>query len=252
MNIENTTNVTVANRRPEGRFYVVMSVVAFGIAFAGFAPAMMNSAGRTAPLTWAVGLHGLIFTAWLVLLLAQSLLVSQRRISLHRKMGYAGAGLAVLIVGSGCLAARAMARRGHDLSGDLIHGPKDSMDALLVFQLGDLVSFAVLIGLAVWYRNRPQVHKRLVFFATMGGLMPAALAHIIGHSATLRSLPGPVVLIPLAALFFAPAVHDRFSRGGMHPVSLWVAVAMLVWANVRAALIAPSEPWHSFVEWFIR
>ncbi len=239
-------------RRPEGRFYIVMSVVAFVIVFAGFAPALMNSTSRKASLTWAVGLHGCIFTAWLVLFLTQCLLISQGRISLHRRLGYLGAGLALLMVLSGYAAALTMARRGHDLSGDLIHGPNDSMDVLLAFQLGDILSFAVLVGLALWHRNRAQAHKRLMYFATMGALMPAALAHIIGHSAVLRGIRAPIVLVPLAALFFAPAVHDRLSRGRMHPISLWTGVAMLVWANVRAGFIAPSQAWHNFVAWFVR
>jgi hypothetical protein len=122
---------------------------------------------------------------------------------------------------------------------------------LLVFQLGDLVSFSILVGLAVWCRNRPDVHKRLMLLATVGALMPAALAHIIGHSPVLREIRAPIILIPLVVLLFAGAVHDRLSRGRIHPVSLWVAVALLVWANLRAVVIGPSEVWHKFAAWLI-
>src|SRR5690349_763028 len=61
--------------------------------------------------------------------------------------------------------------------------PDSSAD---VFQIGDLVSFALLVAVAVWQRHRPAVHKRLMVLATVGGLMPAALTHLIGHSPALR------------------------------------------------------------------
>jgi hypothetical protein len=42
-----------------------------------------------------------------------------------------------------------------------------------------------------------------------------------------------------------------FTLGRIHPVSLWVAVAMLVWSNLRAMVVGPSETWHKFAEWLI-
>jgi hypothetical protein len=45
--------------------------------------------------------HGVIFTSWLLLLIAQTLLVSMGRTDLDRKLGWVGVGLAglMLIVG---------------------------------------------------------------------------------------------------------------------------------------------------------
>jgi hypothetical protein len=31
-----------------------------------------------------------------------------------------------------------------------------------------------------------------------------------------------------------------------------VAIALFVWANLRAAIIGPSEAWHQFAAWLIR
>lgn len=145
----------------------------------------------------------------------------------------------------------AMARRGFDLSGDISNGP-GGVRGQLVFQFGDLVSFTLLVAAALWYRRRPELHKRLMVLATVGGLMPASLAHLIGHSPALRQAPAPIILIPLTILYFAPAVHDRWSQGRVHPVSLWVAVALLAWANIRAAIIGPSAAWRDFTDWLIR
>lgn len=246
-----TTPTANATRRDEGRFYIGMAIAATATAIAGFGPAIVDPASRKAPLTWSVGLHGAVFGGWLLLFLAQTLLASKGRIAVHRRLGYAGAGLAVLMLVSGYLTTIEMARRGYDLSGDLI-GDSGDMLMLMVFQLGDLLCFGALVALAVLFRSRSDVHKRLMLLATVGGLMPAALSHIIGHSPFLRGFHPAIILIPYVAFLFAGAVHDRLSRGRIHPVSLWVALAVFVFSNLRAAVIGPSDAWREFATWLIR
>ena len=235
--------------RRRTRFYTGMALVAIAIVIAGFGPGFVKGAGRRAPVNLLVGLHGAVFTAWLLLFLAQTLLVGKGRLGAHRRLGYVGAALAVLMVVFGYTTAIAMARRGFDLSGDL-NAAADPL-GLLVFQLGDLLSFGVLVGAAVWYRRRPEVHKRLMLLATVGSLMGAPLVHLISHIPPLRDTKAPVILIPFVLLYFASAVHDRLRRGRIHPVSLWGAVALFVWANLRAAVINPNPNWRQFAGWLV-
>ncbi len=251
LNTSTTMPFAAAASRAEGRFYIGMALAAAATAIAGFGPALVDPASRRAPLTGAVGLHGVIFSAWLVLFLTQTLLVSKGRIAVHRRLGYAGAGLAVLMIVSGYFTTIEMARRGYDLSGDLIGDTGDPM-MLLAFQLGDLAVFGVLVAVAVLYRRRSGVHKRLMLLATVGGLMPAALSHVIGHSPLLQGLHPAIILIPFTAFLFAGAVHDRLSTGRIHAVSLWVALAVFVWSNLRAVVIGPSDAWREFATWLIR
>jgi hypothetical protein len=237
--------------RSEGRFYVAMAVVAMLIVTAGFGPGLFDPSIRRAPLTISVAAHGAVFTAWLVLFLTQTLLIPKGQFAIHRRLGYAGAILAVLMVVSGYFTAIAMTRRGYDLSGDLVATVDDAL-TILVFQLGDLVSFSILVAAAVLYRRRADIHKRLMLLATVGALMGAPLAHVIGHWPLLRDIKAPIILIPLVMLYFAGAVHDRLSRGRIHPVALWGAIGLFVGGNVRAAIIGPSDLWHQFAAWLIR
>jgi hypothetical protein len=85
--------------------------------------------------------------------------------------------------------AMATGRRGFDLSGDL-NVEADPL-AYLVCPLGDLLSFAVFVAAAFWYRRQPAVHQRLMVLATAGSLMGAPLAHLIGHYQALREIPAP-------------------------------------------------------------
>jgi hypothetical protein len=150
---------------------------------------------------------------------------------------------------SGYLTAVAMARRGFDLSGDL--NVRADPLALLVFQLADLLSFGLLVALAIGYRRRPEAHKRLMLLATIGSLMAALLTHLIAHLPNARSLPPAIILIPLVMLYSSPAVHDLLTRKRIHPVSLWVPVALFVWANLRAALINPHPTWRRLAAWLV-
>ena len=154
------------------------------------------------------------------------------------------------MVVSGYFTTISMVRRGYDLSGYLI-GESGDPWMVMVFQLGDLLCFGALVAIAVLFRRRPEVHKRLILMATIGGLMPAALSHIIGHSPIFRSLHPAIILIPFTAFLIAGAIHDRLSEGRIHPESLWVALAVFVWSNLRAVVIGPSEAWHEFAAWLI-
>lgn len=227
---------------------MAMSFILFAIVIAGFGPGMIDPSTRLAPLTLMVGMHGMVFTAWLVLFLIQTVLISTGKRILHRKLGAAGAVLALLMIVSGCMTAVTMARRGFDLSGDLNAAADPMMK--LVFQLGDLITFGVFLGLGIAYRRPAAAHKRLMYLATVGGLMSAPLAHVIGHIPALRD-KGVMILIPLALLWMSHAVYDCLSMGRIHPVSLWGATVIFVWSNLRAIVIGPSATWHQFATWLV-
>ncbi len=119
----------------------------------------------------------------------------------------------------------------------------------LVFPLGDLVTFGGFVGAALWWRRRRAVHVRLMLFATLGGLMPAALAHFLAYFPPPTG--APVIVLPLTLLYLSHAIYDKVATGRIHPLSLWGAVGMFVWANGRAAFIGPSDAWHRLAAWLI-
>src|SRR5450631_2047473 len=105
--------------RPAGRwFYVGMALMMIATSIAGFLPAIIDPATRRAPLTPLAEVHGIVFFMWLLLYLAQSLLIANRRVDLHRRLGLAGVGLLAVMIPLGFTATTAMVRQGFDLSGD--------------------------------------------------------------------------------------------------------------------------------------
>jgi hypothetical protein len=228
-------------------FYIGLALATIITVVAGFGPSLVNTAARKAPLTPLAAAHGIVYLAWLLVFLTQTTLVATRRIPVHRRLGIAAVFLAPVMIVLGYVTAIAMARRGYDLSGD-IHIEADPFLGL-VNPLGDLLIFGVLLALGFLYRHRVDVHKRLMLLATVGGLMPAPLAHLIGHYPTLNA---PLIVIPLALFLFASAAYDRISLGRIHPVSMWGALGVFVWLLLLNLVIGPSAAWHHVAAWLVR
>src|SRR5262245_40225988 len=73
-------------------FYTGVSLAFLVTAFVGFAPTyFLKAAFHTPVLPPLLHVHGLVCTAWLVLLFAQTGLVAARQVRLHMKLGMAGA-----------------------------------------------------------------------------------------------------------------------------------------------------------------
>jgi hypothetical protein len=162
-----------------------MALVMIATSIAGFLPAIIEPATRRAPLTLLAEAHGIVFM-WLLLYLAQSLLIANRRVALHRRLGPTSVVLLALMIPLGFATTTAMVRRGFDLSGDQHVDPypngQTSVDAptASVFNLAALLPFIILAVAAIGYRRRPDVHKRLMLFANIT-LMTAPIAHLFGH-----------------------------------------------------------------------
>ena len=218
-------------------FYVGMALACIVTVFSGFAASFYlrprTSMPELAPLVVA---HGIVLTSWFVLFLAQTALVSARRIRLHRWLGLAAFGLAVLIVVSSPVIAIGAARRGV-LPGDPL--------AFLHVILWDILAFAVFVAAGMYYRRRSEPHKRLMLLATVSLLPPAISRWPI-------AVKQPAV-IPMVLLVFVAAmlVHDRLARRRLHAVSLWGGLALLASGPVRLAL-SQTEAWHHIARWLVR
>lgn len=160
-------------------FYLAMGFLAIAIALAGFGPGVVASPlPRHAPPTAFVWFHSLVFSLWLLLYVAQTALVRAGNRRVHRQLGWLGVPLAVAIVVVGYTTTLEQGRRGFALWWDPAHQVDAAAD--LVHPLGDLLTFTVLVLTAFLWRRRSDVHKRLILLATVGSMMAAPLAHLLG------------------------------------------------------------------------
>jgi O-antigen/teichoic acid export membrane protein len=95
----NQNNPTLCKRRREQLFVIGLMLIVSAIVFVGFARTYyLNIFFARRSLTATLHLHGFLFSAWFVLSFVQIALIAKRRIDLHRRVGYIGALLAVLMV----------------------------------------------------------------------------------------------------------------------------------------------------------
>jgi uncharacterized membrane protein YozB (DUF420 family) len=181
-----------------------------------------------------VHLHGIVMTAWVALFVAQISLVAKRRVRTHQRLGMLGAGLAAMIVIVGVLTALYAAARGAS--------PGPPALAFLIIPIGDMLIFSVLIGLALYYRRKPQVHKRLMLLAAINLLTPAIaripLSFIING--------GPLAFFGLTDLVLLVAVaFDTLKHRRLHPVFLWGSIGLILMQPLRL-LLAGTALWLNF------
>lgn len=229
--------------KPSGRwFYTAMATACLLVAIAAFAPAMMYPDRRLGTSNLLVAAHGSLYFLWLVVFLAQALLIKRQSYRTHRRLGIAAAALALAMVAVGYATAIAMTRRGFDLSGDLdlAHDPLGPVNQI-IFPLLDIGEFALLIAAGYALRRKSDYHKRLMLFATIA-LLPAPFAHFIGHVPSLKA-HAVVVVIPIFLSLVASAIHDLVAYRRVHPVSLWIGSGMFIMDNLSATVIGHSGLW---------
>jgi hypothetical protein len=212
-----------------GWFFPLMTVAIALTVLVGFGPTyFFRSLTGAPPLPWLTHVHGLAFSGWVLLLTAQVWLVGAGRRDVHRRLGVAGAGLAVVMVWMGIAVALATARR------DIAAGRADDALGFLIIPLGDIVAFAGLVAGALVLRARRETHRRLMLLATLA-ILVAAIGRIPWLGGT-----GGIIACFLVLLAAAP-VYDWFTRGRPHPVSLWGGAAVFLFALGR--FLASESSW---------
>lgn len=222
----------------EHRFFLGAAILVALVVFVGFAPTFyLRGAFQTDPLPRVFQIHGAVFSAWVILFVLQTALVSARRTALHRRLGWLGGALAVLMLVTGFLAAAAVVRRGTSMPG---LPPPPIFFAVPFF---DLVTFAALVGAGLSQRARPAYHKRLMLLATLA-VLTAAVARLPGIA--------PIGLVGFFAVtdlvLLAGVAHDRMTRGRVHPAFAWGGLFLILSQAGRLA-IAGTATWQAFARW---
>jgi hypothetical protein len=250
MLVQTQTKTRVSGR--DRRFFVGMAVAAMMTVFFGFAPSYyfrsfihiaeyptgVSVSPSVAPLVHA---HAIAFSGWILLFLVQSTLIAAGRADVHRRLGVAGAVLAAFMIVLGLMTAVRGARDGWNPG-----GPYPDSLAFMIVGFVDILVFAGFAAAGLYFRRRPELHKRLMLLATVGGLMWPAITrmpYVAGRPVLMFGLLGALVL--------APVGRDLLRRSGVHPVSLWGGLIVLGAFPIRVA-IGLTDSWHAFAAWLIR
>lgn len=227
--------------RPSGHLFFISLSLAISITvLLGFAPTFyLRTYFHPDPLPPLLILHGLVFSSWIVLLLVQTTLITAKKPRLHKRLGIAGAVLALLVIVVGV--STAILRTKVDASTG--SGPL----AFLTIPLGDMLVFGILVGCALKFRHRVDVHKRLMILATLT-ILPAAVARLpLGFIFRIH----PLTVFALSDLFIVPLfVYDFLKSGRLHRATILGGLLLIVSHPLRF-VIGNTHVWLVFAAWLV-
>jgi hypothetical protein len=230
----------VHGRDVENRFFVAMSLLLLATVLVGFAKSyFLAGLVRAALPNRLIHVHAVLFSCWILLLIAQALLISANRFDLHRRVGLLGFGLACGMSVIGVMAAT------DSLTRIKMVGSID-MRAFYAVPLFDIIVFAVLILFAYRWRHDPATHKRLILIASIT-IVDAATGRDpltrITHLPYLNNVFTQLYTVLLAGfdLWYLRRIHRATLIAGTF------SIVMLL----LALPLGKTGPWMAFASWML-
>ena len=221
-------------------FFVAMAALVILTVFVGFAPSfyLRSAFHPDHELSILLHIHGLIFSTWIILFLVQALLIARGSRRLHQRLGWLAAGVAVAMLMLVAGATVEQMRRGSPL--------EEVATALSLNSIG-AVMFGVPFVFAVYFRKRPDWHKRLMLCATLG-LLGAPILRLILLTTNLE-FPTAIIFGAVAGdLFFLPCfAYDLLTRGKIHRVYAYV-LALFIASQIIMMKLPSWGPWLHFAQ----
>jgi uncharacterized membrane protein YozB (DUF420 family) len=244
--------------KKDNAFFFVYTAALLAIVLTGFAPSLFfRAAFDSPPIPLYLYLHGLILTAWFLLLLFQAWLIRKNHTTLHKKLGFFIAAYGVFVIAGGLMATFNTVARGFggaasfdtdmaDINPGMGAGISylEFISGVVWANLAAMISFAVMLSFAIIFRRQSDIHKRLILIATVAIVGPA-LARI----ARLEFLGGEQGLFLPSAIFLlltAIIIHDFLTLGKAHRASL-TGAGFLIIVFLTSIAIARTEFGIGFV-----
>ena len=206
-------------------FYFCMSLVMAGLVVWGFSRTVdTNLVHANPPRPWLLWMHAIAFSTWVIFFIAQSALVRVRKVSIHRLLGWFGSGLATVMVVLGLRVAVVMTR----FDSVVLH--QKDVDAFLSIPFLDMIVFGACIALAIYWRTKPDYHRRLVFVATCC-LMDAAVGRfdfIFNHNLFYPALDVLIALGMVRDWIVEERVHKLY-RYALPPLIALQSISVYAW-----------------------
>ncbi|MGH9530397.1 MAG: hypothetical protein ACRD2S_10830 [Terriglobales bacterium] len=198
-------------------FYFLMSLLIAAVVVFGFSQRIDQQLFHPShPKPFLLSIHAVIFSAWVFFYIVQSVLVRTGNVRIHRSIGWFGVALGIAIPIIGTITAVTMRRFDLQYS-DLAHRAPLLRTALL-----DLTSFTIPFVLAVYWRKRPEFHRRLMLIATCG----LTAAAFVRFPAMFH--PWPWFYVGVDLLIFIGVLRDLVCDRRVHPIYLCVLPTMIL------------------------
>jgi hypothetical protein len=235
--------------------FVGMAVWFIAIVLTGFIPDSlmklgMIKAGARAPFPLVLHVHAVLMGSFLLLLLAQTVMMATGRCELHKRVGIAAFVLVPALVVVGFILAPTMY---HQVWGAAHFGPPEVQAALakevpfveniLLLQISAGVLFALFMAIALRARAaRSGLHKRMIFLATAVPLA-AAIDRMWWLPSSMPASPWTsfvYIVLSVAPLFVWDVVRNR----RVHE-AYWIWLALYLPVAALATVLWDTPWWHA-------
>ena len=222
-----------------------VSIALLVIVLVGFSPTLYLRAFFDVPdIPLYVYGHGAALTAWFIWFCVQTTAVNNGRVDLHRRLGAVGVTIGILVLISGTAAAMGLAPRLLEKYGN-IDSDFSRIAGVVLGNIGMLVAFTGFLVAAVLNRRKSEIHKRLMYLASIGIILPA-----FGRIAKfpMIDLPEPpLAFAGLLTFLVMLGIFDRTNNGSVHRVT-WVGGIALLAILIFFGLVVPTTaPGRAFV-----
>jgi hypothetical protein len=231
-----------AGQTAEHKFFSRMPLLFAAIVIIGFTPSFysfqtVSWPRPNPPLTALTITHGLVFTAWMAMVVVQTQLMAAGRRDFHMQLGVAGFALAMTMPFFMYVTGVHSIARG-------FHPPFATGEMWAALSLLDIPAFVILIAMGWTYRRQPQTHKRLMLIAGARMLEPALGRTPLGPPVIEVNYLGAaltflITIVPLAW-------WDLKQMGKIHWVTRLGAAIIAVTFVVRFSIWG-TRGWHDFV-----
>ena len=228
-----THAITGRNGLIDKYFYFAMSLLAVALVLAGFGRTVNgNLLHADLPRPGILWVHAAAFSTWVLFFVLQSALVRTHNVRVHRSLGWFGAALGTFMVPLGLTTAVIMARfKFHQLH---------QADAALFLSVPflDITCFATFFTLAVYWRKKPELHRRFIFLAT-SVLLAAAVGRLpyLDHSSFFYAGVDAVILLGV--------VRDLLVNRRVHLIYRIALPALILMQTCAAYLAFGAPAWWS-------
>jgi uncharacterized membrane protein YozB (DUF420 family) len=198
-------------------FYSTAAALILAVMFVGFFAFYTTGHGAggrviSPGIMTVVIVHGMSITAWYVLSLVQSLLITVRNRKLHMKLGWSALGLAPVIAVSGVLVAVRSAQGSPNFNffGMAYHD-------FLIVMLAEIAVFSLLVAAGILTRKRPEIHRSLMLSASLSLLLGATtripwLVALYGGEESRTAFFGPVFTFGALLILVRSLMTRKFDR----------------------------------------
>jgi hypothetical protein len=212
-------------------FYFLMALLVAAVVVVGFG----HTAGArllhpAVPPPTVLYVHAVVFIAWVLFFIFQSALVRTKNVAIHVRTGWFGVALGALMPFLGIWTAIVMTRFRN------VHYPDPGNDVFMIVPFLDVLCFSVTFALAIYWRGKPEFHRRLILLATCA--LTAAAFGRFPHSI----LPGEAFYAGVDALILLGVLRDLLVEWRVHVVYAYGLPAFMLGQFAAMYMLLSNSP----------